>query len=78
MDRASKRAKRKLRAARRKEKRNREYAQFVARYDRLIGLGGFSAAKGRAWPDNSSPTGYTQVCSYEAYGTCQAPCNGDC
>lgn len=30
------------------------------------------------WADPSSPTGYSQKCSYEAYGTCQYPCNGDC
>ena len=30
------------------------------------------------WADPSSPTGYSQKCSYEAYGTCQHPCNGDC
>lgn len=28
------------------------------------------------WADSSSPTGYTQVCSY--WATCSSPCNGDC
>lgn len=33
---------------------------------------------GGSWVDPSSPTGYSQKCSYDAYGTCQSPCNGDC
>ena len=33
---------------------------------------------GGSWLDSNSPTGYSQVCSYEAYGTCQSPCTGDC
>lgn len=33
---------------------------------------------GNSWPDSNSPTGYFQKCSYEVYGTCQSPCNGDC
>lgn len=28
------------------------------------------------WRDPKSPTGYSQVCSYE--GICESPCNGDC
>ena len=28
------------------------------------------------WQDPSSPTGFSQKCSY--VGTCQYPCNGDC
>lgn len=28
------------------------------------------------WPDEDSPTGYSQYCDY--LGTCQYPCNGDC
>jgi hypothetical protein len=31
---------------------------------------------GESWLDSNSPTGYSQVCSYQ--GTCQSPCNGDC
>ena len=37
--------------------------------------------KGRCtgvWVDPSSPTGYSQKCDYEAWGTCPHPCNGDC
>lgn len=30
------------------------------------------------WKDSNSPTGYSQKCSYERWGTCQHPCNGDC
>ena len=33
---------------------------------------------GGSWYDPNSPTGYSQKCSYDAYGTCQSPCNGDC
>jgi hypothetical protein len=33
---------------------------------------------GGSWYDPSSPTGYSQKCSYDAYGICQSPCNGDC
>ena len=32
----------------------------------------------RYWSDPSSPTGYSQKCSYDVWGTCQYPCNGDC
>jgi hypothetical protein len=31
---------------------------------------------GESWADSNSPTGYSQVCSYQ--GICQSPCNGDC
>lgn len=31
-----------------------------------------------SWPDSNSPTGYSQKCSYDVWGTCQSPCNGDC
>lgn len=31
-----------------------------------------------SWEDPSSSTGYSQKCSYEAWGSCQYPCNGDC
>jgi hypothetical protein len=31
-----------------------------------------------SWADPNSPTGYSQKCSYDAWGTCQSPCNGDC
>lgn len=33
---------------------------------------------GGSWYDPNSPTGYSQKCSYDGYGTCQSPCNGDC
>lgn len=31
-----------------------------------------------SWEDPTSPTGWSQKCSYDRYGTCQHPCNGDC
>lgn len=33
---------------------------------------------GGSWYDPNSPTGYSQKCSYDVYGICQSPCNGDC
>ena len=38
----------------------------------------FSARDGGSWYDPSSPTGYSQRCDYDVWGTCQSPCNGDC
>lgn len=82
MLRAEKILKRQARAQERRLKKNEKYfakiravreinvwlpLSAVTRY----GLSG-------SWEDPSSPTGYSQVCSYEAYGTCQSPCNGDC
>ncbi len=37
---------------------------------------GYGYFCGQSWRDSNSPTGYSQVCSYQ--GICQAPCNGDC
>lgn len=34
--------------------------------------------RGGSWYDPKSPTGYSQKCSYDVYGICQSPCNGDC
>lgn len=30
------------------------------------------------WVDKDSPTGYTQICSYDVWGTCPSPCDGSC
>jgi hypothetical protein len=37
-----------------------------------------SIIHGSCWFDKDSPTKWTQICSHDAYGTCQFPCNGDC
>lgn len=60
----------------RKQKRNDEFRQMVSEANERGTP--FSGAKYGSWPDSSSPTGYSQRCSYDAYGTCQSPCNGDC
>ena len=60
----------------RKQKRNLQYKLQIEKAQELgVPLYG---ARGGYWEDSFSPTGYSQVCSYDAYGTCQYPCNGDC
>jgi hypothetical protein len=43
-----------------------------------LGIPLCSVRNGGSWSDPDSPTGYSQKCSYEVWGTCQSPCNGDC
>ena len=58
----------------RKDKRNDNYRRLSDKANEYgCGIGG---AKGGSWADPNSPTGYSQVCSYQ--GICQSPCNGDC
>jgi hypothetical protein len=87
MKRADKIQKRKDRAQRRRAKRNEAYKNRIRACDELGGNVPLSAARrlygGQwyvmgSWPDPSSPTGYSQKCSYDVWGTCQSPCNGDC
>ena len=60
----------------RKQKRTLQYKLQIEKAQELgVPLYG---ARGGHWEDSFSPTGYSQVCSYEVYGTCQYPCNGDC
>jgi len=66
-----------------KTKRLETYHAAIAKMKELdISLGcAMSLLKhgyGLPWSDSSSPTGMSQKCCYEAYGTCQYPCNGDC
>jgi len=78
MTREEKIIKRKLRAKTRKEKRNKKYFSFLEDNRDVIRMGGFAPAKkGGRW-FNSSTGKYMQVCSYDAYGSCESPCNGDC
>ena len=60
----------------RKQKRNLQYKLQIEKAQEL-GVPLY-AARGGYWEDPFSPTGYSQVCSYDVYGTCQYPCNGDC
>jgi len=88
MKRSEKIQKRKERANKRKEARNKSYrdrVNLVRQEDNWCNLLPLSSAKkygnswliiSGAWEDSSSPTGYTQKCSY--FGTCEYPCNGDC
>jgi hypothetical protein len=87
MTRAEKVEKRKKRAARRQAKRNDSYKKRIAAVSEVGGWIPLSSAErtygdgwqvSGCWPDDSSPTGYSQKCSYDAWGTCQSPCNGDC
>ena len=83
MTREEKISKRKTRAANRRAKRNEKYfnkIRIVSDLDvhvPLHAIDRYGIVSG-SWPDPNSPTGYSQKCSYEAYGTCQSPCNGDC
>jgi hypothetical protein len=78
MTREEKHAKRKARAEYRRKVRMIKYVEKIKAVEGLPC--GVSLSNGRygSWPDPNSPTGYSQVCCYEAYGTCQSPCNGDC
>jgi hypothetical protein len=62
----------------RKETRRQKYFTAVAEAKDLRGLGVSlsSVKRNEPWKDSSSPTGYSQTCSYQ--GVCQYPCNGDC
>ena len=59
----------------RKQLRNDKY-RSDSRRAQEYGCPLYAVRTGGAWQDDSSPTGWTQVCSYR--GTCQSPCNGDC
>jgi hypothetical protein len=61
----------------RKKQRFEKY-RTLAIEARDLGIPLAGARLGGSWPDPDSPTGYSQKCSYEAWGTCQSPCNGDC
>jgi hypothetical protein len=83
MTREEKVLKRKARAQRRIQKRlkEREAVKAATRWGQYpLAAARYKVKHGyyNSWYDPNSPTGYSQVCSYEAYGTCQSPCNGDC
>lgn len=70
------------RAKKRRDNRNKKYKEKISKVSEcgsnvplwvLTNDGMFDC-----WPDSSSSTGYFQKCSYEAWGICEAPCNGDC
>ena len=70
-ERASLRKQRRLDVYLRRKRVSDEYGIPLSAVDKDGYAGGY-------WPDPSSPTGYSQKCSYDAWGTCQYPCNGDC
>ena len=83
MTREDKIAKRKLRSSIHRAKRNEKYFKKIRAANTVGGWIPLYAVDSRgyvsgSWPDPNSPTGYSQKCSYDAWGTCQSPCNGDC
>ena len=79
MTREEKHAKRKARAEYRRKVRMTKYIEKIDKVrDRPWLTISQGVNYGSSWPDPNSPTGYSQVCDYEAYGICQSPCNGDC
>ena len=63
-------------ANKRKTRRNAEYRNFLNSKREEISVGGFQFAKngGTFMKDGK----WMQKCSYDAYGYCEYPCNGDC
>jgi hypothetical protein len=59
----------------RKQKRNDNY-RHLSSIANEFNCPMSGAKNGGCWADSNSPTGYSQICSYQ--GTCQSPCNGDC
>lgn len=64
------------RAKNRKSIRDLKYKEFLQNKTKEIDLGGFVFAKngGIFWRNGK----WMQKCSYEVYGICDYPCNGDC
>ena len=81
MTREEKHKKRILRSEIRRSKRNEKYFKRVRVASDLgcplhaVDKNGYCTG---SWYDPNSPTGYSQKCSYDVWGTCQSPCNGDC
>ena len=82
MTREEKILKKKLRAHKRRQKKNNLYLMKIRKVRELGNYIPLSSVdrygNSSVWRDPNSPTGFSQVCSYAAYGTCQSPCNGDC
>lgn len=84
MTREQKTKKRILKSIQRKEMRMKHYVTKITKarnYGRNVPLNTHDKEgylKCSSWWDPSSLTNYTQICSYDAWGTCQSPCNGDC
>lgn len=80
MNREDKITKRIARAKAHRAKRMEKYVskiRQVSNYGRSIPLSAISRwGITNSWADPNSPTGYSQICSYQ--GICQSPCNGDC
>lgn len=81
MTREQKKAKRKKRALARWQRRKDEAAKIrKVMYEKDIPWPAARSFVRRgfliSWKDSNSPTGYSQLCSWQ--GHCQSPCNGDC
>ena len=77
MTREQKIIKRKERAKKRKNKRNEKYRDLVSKAQSLPwGVSLRSCRIGGYWVDETSSTGYKQVCDY--MGNCEYPCDGSC
>jgi hypothetical protein len=84
MTREEKTEKRIQRSIRRKETRMKWYVnkiQKARQYGSNVPLNTHNREGyqlGTSWWDPESPTKWTQICSYDVWGTCPSPCNGDC
>lgn len=78
MTREEKHEKKKARAAYRRKIRMAKYVEKIKLAEGLPHGVSLSGSRYGSWADPNSPTGYSQVCCYEAAGICQSPCNGDC
>lgn len=65
------------RSQRRRQKRYDATANKIARKRNAFMEHGFKVINNQygVWEENGR---MMQICSYEAYGTCEFPCNGDC
>lgn len=64
------------RSQERRQKRYNNTRYTISKQRNAFEQGGFRAIKRcGVWEENGR---MMQVCSYEAYGTCEYPCNGDC
>lgn len=76
MNRQEKIRKKQERSSKRKNKRDQKYREFLEYNHEMIDYGGFCAVKGNGIFYRNGKM--MQKCSYEAYGICEVPCNGDC
>lgn len=65
------------RSQKRRQKRYDKTASKIGRKMDSFRLSGFRAINNQSgvWEENGK---LMQICSYEVYGICEYPCNGDC